>query len=91
MWVHTRSRRLTSVGKREQFQQASGGPTKGMKRTSHHEVRPSKVRKAGSANLAFVRSVRAIRDEVHTHLALRCLNGAVRLARGNGVALAEEL
>ncbi|KAI3486306.1 hypothetical protein L1887_50200 [Cichorium endivia] len=47
--------------------------------------------KAGSADLASVRTVGAVRDEVDAHLALGSLDGRVRLAGRHGVALGEEL
>ena len=49
------------------------------------------MRESGCANLAAVRAVGAVRDEVHTHLALGRLNGGVSLTGGDGVALAEQL
>ena len=58
---------------------------------SHHEVGASKVSETRCTDAAAVRPVRAIRDEVNTHLALRRLNGRVCLARRNRVALAEDL
>lgn len=59
--------------------------------TSHHEVGTGQVREAWCTNLAPVGTVGTVGHEVHTHLALRCLDRAVGLARGDGVTLAEEL
>ena len=58
---------------------------------SHHEVGASKVSETGCTDAAAVRPVRAIRDEVNTHLALGRLDSTVCLPRRDGVALAEEL
>lgn len=59
--------------------------------TFHHHVRTSQVREPGCADLAAVRAVGAVRDEVHTHLALGRLNGRVGLTWRDRVALAEQL
>lgn len=46
---------------------------------------------ARRADLASVRPVGTVRDEVNTHLALGRFDGAVCLAWRNGVAFAEDL
>ena len=59
--------------------------------TSHQEVGTGQVREAWRTNLAPVGAVGTVGHEVHTHLALGCLDRTVGLARGDGVALAEKL
>lgn len=49
------------------------------------------MREPGCANLAAVRAVGTVRDEVYTHLTLRRLNGGVSLTWRDGVTLAEQL
>lgn len=61
------------------------------KRTPHHKVRAGEMREAGRADAAPVRPVGAIADEVDGHLALGRFDCGVGLARGDGVALGEDL
>ena len=58
---------------------------------AHHEICASKMSETWCSDLAAVRAVGAVRDEVHTHLALGRLDSTVCLPRRNRVALAEEL
>lgn len=46
---------------------------------------------SGRSDLATVRSVGSVRDEVDTHFSFGCLDGRVGLAWWDGVALREDL
>jgi hypothetical protein len=50
-------------------------------------IETTQVGKTGSANVASVWSLTAVRDNVDTHLTLRGLDGGVCLTRGNSVTL----
>jgi hypothetical protein len=53
-------------------------------------IETTQVGKTRSANVASVWSLATIRNDVHTHLTLRGLDGRVGLTRRNGVALGVE-
>ena len=58
--------------------------------TTRDLVKAAQVRKARGADLAAVRPLAAVTDDIHAHLALWRLDGRVRLAGRHGVALAVE-
>ena len=58
---------------------------------THHEVCAGQMGKSRSADLALIRPVAAVRDEVDTHLALGGFYCAVCLAGRDRVAFREDL
>jgi hypothetical protein len=58
--------------------------------TTRNLVEATQVGEARSTNLAAVRTLAAVADEVHTHLTLGGFDGRVGLTGGHGVTLGEE-
>jgi hypothetical protein len=53
-------------------------------------IKSTQVSETGSTNVASVRSLTAVRNDVNTHLTLRGLDSGVGLTRGDGIALGVE-
>ena len=58
--------------------------------TTRNLVETTQVSETRSTNLAAVRTLAAVTDQVHTHLTLGGFNGGIGLTGGNGVTLGEE-
>jgi hypothetical protein len=70
------------------YHSTDDGDSIGQQMTSRNLVEASQVSKAGSTDLASVRSLGTVRDDKDTHLTLGGLDGRVGLTRRNGVTLA---